>query len=71
MPYKVGSFVGQPGFQISYNTSDAAILKEWHEMVVDVLTHGSFGFLCDGARVGYFPYPEEKNHLERYVKRFI
>jgi len=71
MPYHTAKFAGLPGFAVRYNTSDAAVMREWHEMLVSLLRKGLFTFLCDGVRVGYFPYPDDKKHLEQYVKGFV
>jgi hypothetical protein len=71
MPYRTAKFVATPGFQVRYSTSDPAVLREWHEMLAALLRKGLFTFLLDGTRVGYFPYPDDKKHLEQYVKSFI
>lgn len=71
MPYGGPQFVATPGFQIHYTTSDPAVLREWHEMLVAMLHKGLFMFLSEATRVGYFPYPDDKKHLEQYVKRFV
>ena len=71
MPFRTGDFASTPGFQIQYNTSDPRILTEWHEMLCSLIAKGLFRFLSDSARVGYFPYPEGKEHLQDHVKRFV
>lgn len=71
MPFKVKDFAAEPGFQVRYNTTDSRVLAEWHEMLCDLIAQGLFAFLCDSARVGYFPYPDGKEHPSQHVKRFI
>ncbi len=71
MPFKTSEFLSNPGFQVHYNTSDPNILHEWHEMIVALVQKGLFQMLSDGARAGKFPYPDDKKHLQRSVKRFI
>jgi hypothetical protein len=71
MPYGTGEFATTPGFQIHYNTSDSKVLDEWHELLVALIQKGLFDALSDGARVGWFPYPDDKRHLQQYVKRFV
>jgi len=71
MPARAGEYVARPGFQVRYNTTDPAIVQEWHEMLVSMLREGMFMALRDCTRVGYFPYPEDKRHLEQHVKSFM
>jgi hypothetical protein len=71
MPYDVKKFVVAPGFQIHYTTSDPKVLAKWHNMLTSMIGKGLFEALSDGTHVGYFPYPEDKKHLEKYVKRFV
>jgi hypothetical protein len=71
MPYHTAKFAATPGFQVRYSTSDPTVLREWHEMLVALIQKGLFMVLSDGARVGYFPYPDDKKHLEQYVKSFV
>jgi len=71
MPFRTGDFLSTPGLQIQYNTSDPRILTEWHEMLCTLIGKGLFRVLCECARVGYFPYPEGKEHLEHHVKRLV
>ncbi len=71
MPFKATKFVGTPGLQIQYNTSDTAVLSEWHEMLCAMVRNGLFPLLSNGARTGLFPYPEGKKQLTQYLKRFI
>lgn len=71
MPFRVKGFVATPGFQVRYNTTDPLILTEWHEMLCSLIADGLFEFLAESAHVGYFPYPESKEHLKQYVKGFI
>jgi hypothetical protein len=71
MPFNAAQFASTPGFQVRYNTDDPIILKEWHDMLSSLISRGLFEALSNSARVGFFPYPEEKKHLEIYVKRFI
>lgn len=71
MPYEVKNFVVAPGFQIHYTTSDSKVLAEWHDMLTSMIGKGLFDALSQATRVGYFPYPEDKKHLEKYVKRFV
>lgn len=70
MPFSVGDFASTPGFQVQYTTSDPRVLAEWHEMLCRQIEKGLFRFLCDSTRVGSFKYPEGKEHLRQYVKRF-
>lgn len=71
MPFDVAQFVSTPGFQIRYNTSDFAILSEWHELLCAMLRKGLFQVMTDETRAGYFPYPEDKKRLAQFVKRFV
>ena len=71
MPYKAMKFAHSPGFQVRYNTSNPEILEKWHEMISSMISRGLFEALSEGTRVGVFPYPEDKRHLEQYVKGFI
>lgn len=71
MPYEARKFAHSPGFQIRYNTSNPGILEEWHEMISSMIRRGLFETLTEGVRVGFFPYPEDKRHLEQYVKGFL
>jgi hypothetical protein len=70
-PFTVKDFAATPWFQIRYSTTDSRILAEWHEMLCELVGKGLFRFLCDGARVGYFPYPEGKEHLQQHVRFFL
>lgn len=71
MPFDAANFSSTPGFQIHYNTADAIVLVEWHELLCEMLRKGLFQFMADGSRVSYFPYPDDKKKLEQYVKRFL
>lgn len=71
MPYEAVKFAHSSGFQIRYNTSNQEILEEWHEMISSMISRNLFEVLSEGVRVGIFPYPEDKRHLEQYVKGFI
>ena len=71
MPYGAGHFAATPGFMVRYNTSDASVLREWHEMLLALLAQGLFAATCAGTRSGTFPYPEAKMHLQQYVKAFV
>ena len=71
MPFKTAQFAATPGFQIHYSTSDPQVLHEWHKMIVALVRKGLFQAMAEGARVGWFPYPDDKKHLEQFVKRFI
>ena len=71
MPFEAKKFVATPGLQIQYNTSDSAVLREWHDMLCAMVRNGLFHLLSNGARAGFFPYPEDKKQLAQYVKRFI
>jgi hypothetical protein len=68
MPYNVTRFASTPGFQIRYNTSNPNVLEEWHKMITSLVGKGLFEAMSDGARVGFFPYPESKEYLQKYVK---
>ena len=70
MPFKVADFVAVR-FQIQYTTSDPKVLWEWHEMIVGLLRQGRFQEMAEGTHVGWFPYPDHKEHLQQFVKRFI
>jgi hypothetical protein len=71
MPYEATKFASTPGFQVRYNTSNPAILEEWHNMITSMIGRGLFEALSEGTRVGFFPYPEDKRHLEQYIKGFM
>lgn len=71
MPFNAAQFVSTPGFQVRYNTDDPMILKEWHDMLSSLISRGLFEALANSTREGIFPYPEEKKHLQVYIKRFI
>ena len=70
-PYKATKFISTPGFMVRYNTSNPEILNEWHEVIVSLVGKGLFISLSESTRLGYFPYPEDKKHLQQYVKRFL
>jgi hypothetical protein len=70
-PHDVKKFAVAPGFQIHYTTPDPKVLAEWHNMLTSMIGKGLFEALSDGTRIGYFLYPEDKKHLEKYVKRFL
>jgi hypothetical protein len=71
MPFRGAKFVATPGFQIQYTTCESAALQEWHEMLVSLIEKGLFMFLFESTRVGYFPYPDDKKHLEQFVRNFV
>jgi hypothetical protein len=71
MPFKTSQFVATLRFQINYSTSDPQVLHEWHEMIVALIRMGFFQAMAEGARVGWFSYPDDKRHLQQFVKRFI
>ena len=71
MPFNAAQFVSTPGFQVRYNTDDPIILKEWHDMLSSLISRGLFDELSNSTRKGYFPYSDDKKHLQNYVKRFI
>jgi hypothetical protein len=70
MPFKTAQFLRTPGFRIRYRTSDPHVLHEWHQMIVALVRQGLFQAMADGARVGWFPYPDDKKHLRQFVKPF-
>ena len=61
MPYHTAKFADSPGFAVRYNTSDAAVMGEWHEMLVSLLRKGLFTFLCDGVRSVTFLIPTTRS----------
>ncbi|MEO6975741.1 MAG: hypothetical protein ABI144_07680 [Gallionella sp.] len=71
MPFKTAEFIAAPGFRIRYKTSDPEILREWHKMIVALIKNGFFRAMDDGAHIGCFPYPDDKKHLQQFVKKFI
>jgi hypothetical protein len=70
MPYGIAQFVATPGIMVKYNTVDSAVLSEWHDMLCGMLRQDMFQSLRESVRFGFFPYPEDKKHLAKYVKRF-
>ena len=70
-PVKTSQSVATSGFQIHYSTSDPQVLHEWHEMIVALIRMGFFQPISEGVRVGWFSYPDDKKHLQRFVKRFM
>ena len=71
MPQGAAQFVATPGFQVHYNTVDARVLSEWHNLLCGMLRQGLFYSLSQTTRFGSFPYTEENKHLAKYVKRFL
>jgi hypothetical protein len=70
MPYGPVQFAATSGFMVQYKTVESTVLSEWHDMLCGMLHKGMFQSLCESVRTGKFPYPEGKNHLAQYVKRF-
>jgi len=71
MPHESSSFVGGSGFQVRYNTCDAATLQELHETMVFMVSSVGCTVLAQLARLGAVPYPPEKKHLERFVRGLV
>ena len=71
VPLEARKFVAKPRFQVRYNTPKTAVLSEWHEMLCVIVRNGLLRLLRERARLGFFPYPEDKKHLARYVKKIM